>query len=88
MEFWWVTFVDGSAGCVAAPNDDEAVRLCFGTGKLVQRCAILPYPAAPFVLPVQASDLTMPLFCFHPEKCQGHRSCPRGRSIAGSACSE
>ena len=93
MEGYWIKFEDGSAGYCEGVSAYDAVRIAerlsgktavVGDDKWNPKVGRLPYPADPviwqFVHPI---DGKCPAFCFRPEECAGHTSCPQRR-----ACSE
>lgn len=83
---WWCVG-ESKKGTVAAP-DEEAARALFKelTGEDASKCGRLPYGASPalnIVVYPDGSRSCEGYFCFDPNRCMGHSSCPAGR-----ACSE
>lgn len=88
---FWVTFEDGSSGCVEAPiehqfkseNWDErlseiGVIASEIKGVAVTKVERLPYPASPRLNPQDWPDYgRCPSFCFSPRECAGSTSCPK-----------
>lgn len=74
--YWWITFENRPSGC-AHGTESEAREIASKAGT-VKTINMLPYPAAPFLHPIDH-----PPFCFQPDSCKGHSSCPRSY-----ACSE
>ena len=89
MKNYWLTFKDGSKGCCQGVSEYDAKKIAEKlTGKTVAggefrdiAAVILPYPAKPVIWqldhPVTGK---MPEFCFKPEQCKGHTSCPQNYS--------
>ncbi len=89
MNYWWLTFTDGSQACCEGEGPYDAKRIAEKlTGKTVAggeysdiEAKVLPYPAAPVVWqldhPVSGK---CPAFCYAPKTCAGHTACPRSRS--------
>lgn len=92
----WVIFTDGSRGCAEIPREIEEqggeARVAFvealpnAAGRKVSTLERLPYPAHPRL---NATDTITksgrnigpcPSFCYRPESCAGHSSCPRSPS--------
>ena len=88
---WWVTFADGSTGCLETPiGYDGAVRpndkikadmLVLATDiKGVEATNIepLPYPAEPRLNPQKHEKYGFcPSFCYSPRQCAGRGACPK-----------
>lgn len=68
---WWITFEDGRAACYEGTRSDVEERAATN-GKPIA-CDQLPYPAHPRTSPKSGC----PSFCYTPEKCKGHGSCPK-----------
>ncbi len=81
MQPYWVTFTDGSPSvCVEGKSKEDAMQIAtIETGKHIKSLDILPYPARPRI----GLQSDCPDFCFSPERCKDHTSCPRSY-----ACSE
>jgi hypothetical protein len=79
---WWVTFQDGSTGCVEAPTEAKAITLASELqGRPATTAQRLPYPAQPRLNAVSQGDHgPCPSFCWIPRACAGRLSCPRPRS--------
>lgn len=88
MNYYWLTFTDGSTGCCqgASPYDAKVIAEKL-TGKTVAggqfkdiAAKTLPYPSNPVIWqldhPVNGK---CPAFCYSPTKCAGHGSCPNPR---------
>jgi hypothetical protein len=73
MTPWWLTFTDGTHGCVEARTLDIATTKAEDlTGKVVTVGKKLPYLA----VPVLYQESTDPAFCHSPDRCAGRSSCP------------
>ena len=81
MQAYWVKFNGRNPGCVEAKSETEAITIAKEiTGNEVVSCKILPYPARPRLNGKDGWDASKgecPSFCYQPEKCQGHTSCPQ-----------
>lgn len=79
---YWVTFEDGSAGCVQArSNEDVDAVATEATGKEVHDVKVLPYPAEPRLRVVEHDRYgRSPSFCYRPGECAGRTSCPTNPS--------
>lgn len=89
MKGFWLTFTDATAGYCEGANESDAKAIAEKlTGKTVAggkykdiAAKSLPYPAAPVIWqldhPVHGK---CPSFCFKPEQCKGHTSCPQNYS--------
>lgn len=73
---WWITFKDGSAGCINSGAEGEAIAKAERIVAMpVESCKPLPYSAYRQILDKgepRAMD-----FCMSPERCAGWLSCPR-----------
>lgn len=85
---YWVTFVDGTEGCVEfqfdapEPTADRLERVKRLTeqelGRTVSKVDTLPHPANPRLIKVVHEKYgACPSFCFQPRQCVGRSSCPR-----------
>ncbi len=92
MQGFWIKFTDGSSGYCEGESAYDAVNIAEKlTGKTVApnegdtkydpKLPSLPYPANPVIWqfdhPVNGK---CPAFCFRPNDCKGHTSCPQNRS--------
>ncbi|TPG08287.1 hypothetical protein EAH88_11680 [Rhodanobacter glycinis] len=88
MQGFWLKFTDGSAGYCEGSNAYDAKVIAEKlTGKTVSGetykpdAKTLPYPASPVIWqldhPVTGK---CPAFCFKPNQCAGHGSCPQDYS--------
>lgn len=90
MMGFWIKFTDGSSGYCEGQNAFDAVCIAekltgktavVGDNKWKPELQTLPYPATPVIWqldhPVNGK---CPAFCFRPEQCKGHTSCPQNRS--------
>ena len=78
--FYWIEYEGGKKGTVKAKDAPEASVIAYNLNPTVNVLSIkrLPYPASPYL-----NQIDHPDFCFAPETCKGHSSCPRSY-----ACSE
>lgn len=88
---WWVTFADGSQGCIEAPVghecehswDDKAKSEMLTLAAEIKgvdatKIEPLPYPAKPRLNPQKHEKFgVIPSFCFTPRECAGRGSCPK-----------
>ena len=79
MKYYWVKFSNRAKGCVDAANETEALKIAQVHGANPEVIGELPYPALPRL---NRLDLSMPSFCFRPNECAGHTSCPHRRSCS------
>lgn len=83
---WWITFEDQTQACVEADGLIAAkAKAELATGKTVREIAHLPYAADPIIgarVPYifQNKEVIQPTFCFKPNECAGHGSCPQSWS--------
>ncbi len=90
MQGFWIKFTDGTKGYCQGYNAYDAVQIAekltgktaeVGGSKWKPELKTLPYPADPVIWqldhPVNGK---CPSFCFNPDKCSGHTSCPQNRS--------
>lgn len=90
MEGFWIKVTDGSSGYCQGQNAYDAVQIAekltgkiavVGDNKWKPELKSLPYPATPVIWqldhPVNGK---CPSFCFRPNECAGHTSCPQRRS--------
>lgn len=92
---WWITFADGSTGCLETPigYDDggnsrgdkvKADMLRLATeikGVEATKIECLPYPAEPRLNPQKHENHGVcPSFCFSPRACAGRGACPKSYS--------
>lgn len=79
MKAYWIVFDDGTKGCCEGESSLTASAkaeelLC----KKVLSASNLPYPAQPLIWQYShPSAGKCPPFCYQPDKCIGHRGCPR-----------
>lgn len=87
MTPYWIKFEDRKSACVEAQDLTAALEIAKQHGKPVEGSR-LPYPAEPR-LNTHLHEMTdgrkvpCPSFCYTPEHCKGHGSCPKNY-----ACSE
>lgn len=76
---FWCKFPVGPSGCIEAPSAEEARVLAKAiTGQDPVACDRLPYPANPRLNGKDGwGKGESPSFCYNPEKCKGHSSCPQ-----------
>jgi hypothetical protein len=85
---YWVTFDDGSKGCVELQyRDQDLEKLVNDTMRYrkefrkFKSAAMLPYPADPRLITHYDADwdtdrpVACPSFCYTPEECKGQSSC-------------
>ncbi len=74
MTYYWVESDTGEKGTITADNKSQAKKLARFklTGK-IKSINVLPYPADPVLNGTEG----MPPFCWKPDECKGHTSCPR-----------
>lgn len=90
MKGYWIKFTDGSSGYCQGQTPYDAVKIAehltgkaaiVGEKKYNPELKTLPYPAEPVIWqldhPVNGK---CPPFCFRPNECCGHLSCPQRRS--------
>jgi len=75
---YWCQFIDDSKGTINADSIEQLHEVAAKLKKPIKHWWPLPYPASP-----QLNPGNCPPFCFTPERCKGHSSCPRNY-----ACSE
>ena len=80
LNFYWVSFESGSAGCVQAVDMAAANERVAVIG-VPQSVKILPYAAKPYLFPDDMQGV--PDLCYQPNVCAGSSACPNAR-----ACSE
>lgn len=89
MNHYWVKLCKKSGqvlerGCVTAPEIGGAVDVCRHVfdGCSIHSIEVLPYPAEPRWNKVlvefgYGEKEACPSFCYNPEGCRGHTSCPK-----------
>lgn len=89
MQYYWLTFTDGTQGCCQGASDFDAKLIAEKlTGKTVAggkwkdiAAKLLPYPGDPVIWqldhPVNGK---CPVFCYSPSECAGRGSCPKNRA--------
>ena len=79
MRAFWIKFENHTSGCVEAEDETEARKIAEEIkGVEVVSCDILPYPAQPRLnkwIHPKFGHAT-PSFCYRPQQCKGHGSCP------------
>lgn len=78
MEHFWCKFENHKPATINAKDVVEMADVAKQHGLTIISLAVIPYPADPEINPG-----TCPTFCFQPDACSGHTSCPRRY-----ACSE
>jgi hypothetical protein len=85
METYWIEYEDGYKGSCMGQGEYDATRIAQKLrGVSVTSIKRLPYPANPEIWWFDHPGIgKCPPFCYKPEQCAGHTSCPQSR-----ACSE
>jgi hypothetical protein len=92
MNGYWLKFTDGTSGYCEGSNEYDAKQIAEKiSGKTVAggkydkiEAKRLPYPATPVIWQFDHPVVgKCPPFCFQPNRCSGHTSCP-----SSHACSE
>jgi len=78
MDHYWVKFSDRPNSCIDAENETEALELAAKHGSGAEIVGTLPYPAPPRL----EKHTRCPDFCYSPNDCVGHGSCPKRRSCS------
>lgn len=80
MNYYWITFADGTKGCVGAENEEDARWTCFSLNtSYVESILQIPYPASSIL---NKDEVSCPPFCYTPEFCSGCSSCPKNPSCS------
>ena len=75
MKPFWITFQNGTAGCIMAWSVPDAVYAAEAyTGQTYATCQPLPQAAEPRLGPYDR--MQVPSYCKSPQKCAGCVSCP------------
>ncbi len=75
---YWVTFKHSRSGTIEAETPADALEKAKAFG-VPHKADTIPYPADPRL----SVETKCPSFCYTPQQCKGHTSCPKGY-----ACSE
>ena len=103
MNFYWLTFTDGTSACCEGQSRWDVVNIAEAlSGKEVagdtsysgldgnENIQSLPYPSRNAIWKFKHPvHGEHPSFCMHPAKCAGRTSCPRGwPGFTGRSCDD